>query len=110
MPSAQVTQALRASLEEERGQLQTQLAELDGDEGDLAYDENFADSAQVSGQQSANRALAGQLGDTLGDVERALGKIDDGTYGTCERCGKPIGEARLEAMPATRLCIDDANR
>lgn len=110
MPSAQVTEVLRASLEEERGQLQAQLAELDGDEGELTYDENFADSAQVTGQQGANRALAGQLSDALGDVERALGKMDDGTYGVCERCGKPISEARLEAMPATRLCIDDASR
>ncbi len=109
MPSAQVTQALRASLEEERSQLQGELAEFDSDGADLSYDENFADSAQVAGQQGANRALVGQLSDTLADVDRALAKLDDGAYGTCERCGKEIGEARLEAMPATRFCIDDAN-
>jgi DnaK suppressor protein len=102
-------QTLRASLEEERGQLKSQLAELD-DESDLKYDENFADSAQVAGQQGANRALAGQLSENLAEVERAMAKMDDGTYGICERCGKEIGEARLEAMPATRYCIDDAGR
>jgi DnaK suppressor protein len=102
-------QTLRASLAEERGQLKSQLAELD-DEGGLKYDENFADSAQVAGQQGANRALAGQLAENLAEVERALAKMDDGTYGRCERCGKEIGEARLEAMPATRFCIDDAGR
>ena len=102
-------QTLRASLEEERGQLKSQLAELD-DDGDLSYDENFADSAQVAGQQGANRALAGQLKENLAEVERALAKMDEGTYGRCERCGKEIGEARLEAMPATRFCIDHAGR
>jgi RNA polymerase-binding transcription factor DksA len=102
-------QSLRDSLEEERGQLKSQLAELD-DDSDLKYDENFADSAQVAGQQGANRALAGQLSENLAEVERALGKLDDGTYGICERCGQEIGEARLEAMPATRFCINDAGR
>src|ERR1700730_1342240 len=41
------------------------------------------------------------------DVEHALRRLDDGTYGTCEACGKPIGEARLEAVPAARFCVDD---
>jgi len=109
VPSAELTQTLRASLEEERGQLQSQLAEFD-DDSDLSYDENFADSAQVAGQQGANRALSGQLSENLVEVERALAKMDDGTYGRCERCGKEIAEARLEAMPATRFCIDHAGR
>jgi RNA polymerase-binding transcription factor DksA len=107
VPSAELTQTLRASLEEERDQLKSQLAELD-DDSDLSYDENFADSAQVAGQQGANRALAGQLSDNLAEAERALAKMDDGTYGQCEACGKDIGEARLEAMPATRFCIKHA--
>jgi DnaK suppressor protein len=109
VPSAELTQTLRASLEEERSQLQSQLAELDED-SDLSYDENFADSAQVAGQQGANRALTGQLSENLAEVERALAKMDDGSYGRCERCGKEIAEPRLEAMPATRYCIDDAGR
>ena len=109
MPSAELTQTLRASLQEERGQLQAQLAELD-DDGDLSYDENFADSAQVAGQQGANRALAGQLKENLAEVERALAKMEDGTYGQCEACGRDIAEPRLEAMPATRFCIDHAGR
>jgi DnaK suppressor protein len=109
VPSAELTRTLRASLEEERGQLQAQLAELDED-SDLSYDENFADSAQVAGQQGANRALSGQLGENLAEVERALAKMDEGTYGQCEVCGKDIAEPRLEAMPATRFCIDHAGR
>jgi RNA polymerase-binding transcription factor DksA len=41
----------------------------------------------------------------LADVERALRRLDDGTYGTCEACGGPIGDERLVAMPAARFCI-----
>ena len=99
----------RAALEEERAQLRTQLVDLGVDAG-IVYDENFADSGQVAAEQGENRALVGQLEETLTEVERALAKLDDGTYGVCEVCGKDIGEARLEAMPATRYCIDCASR
>jgi len=50
------------------------------------------------------------LEDTLEDIEVALQKLDDGTYGRCEGCGGPIAEARLEAMPAARLCITCASK
>lgn len=43
----------------------------------------------------------------LDDVEHALRRLDDGTYGTCEACGKPIGEERLAAVPAARFCVQD---
>lgn len=42
----------------------------------------------------------------LDDVEHALQRLEDGTYGTCERCGEPIDEARLRSLPATRICAD----
>jgi RNA polymerase-binding transcription factor DksA len=43
----------------------------------------------------------------LVDVEHALARLDEGTYGLCEACGRPIGDARLEALPAARFCMDD---
>jgi DnaK suppressor protein len=101
---------LRASLEAERVNLQSQLGELDVESDTNDFDENFADSAQVAAEQGENRALAGSLRDQLDDVDRALAKLDDGTYGQCENCGQEIGEARLEAMPATRYCITCAAR
>jgi DnaK suppressor protein len=100
---------LRASLEAEREQLQHQLAELDRDSGDLGFDENFADSGQVGAQQGEQATLARSLHDQLDDVDRALKKMDAGTYGQCENCGKEIQEARLEAIPAARHCIDCAS-
>lgn len=42
------------------------------------------------------------------DVEKALGRLDDGTYGTCELCGSPIPEDVLATAPATRTCADHA--
>jgi DnaK suppressor protein len=44
----------------------------------------------------------------LGDVERALGKLDEGSYGSCDVCGSPIGAERLEAIPWAVLCLDHA--
>jgi DnaK suppressor protein len=43
----------------------------------------------------------------LADVELALRRLDDGTYGTCEACGHPIDDSRLAAKPEARLCLDD---
>jgi DnaK suppressor protein len=43
----------------------------------------------------------------LAQLQRALGRLDAGTYGRCEVCGKPIAEGRLEAKPAARYCVED---
>jgi len=94
----------RASLEAERTQLNDQLTELDGGE----FDENFADSGQVAAEQGEVHALASSLRDQLDAVEQALIKLDEGTYGLCERCQQPIPPARLEAVPASRFCIEHA--
>jgi RNA polymerase-binding protein DksA len=101
----------RAALEDERVHLRHQLAELGyGDEGRLDYDQNFADSSQVTAERGEAETLALQLRDALAEVEHALDKLGQGSYGMCESCGKPIVPARLEAKPAARLCIDCASK
>ncbi|MCU1490743.1 MAG: TraR/DksA family transcriptional regulator [Acidimicrobiaceae bacterium] len=97
----------RALLEEERASLAGQLSELGfgGLGAGLAYDSNFADTSQVTAERGEAEALARELRDALADVERALGKLGQGTYGVCERCGEQIVPARLEAMPAVKTCI-----
>jgi RNA polymerase-binding transcription factor DksA len=94
----------RASLGEERENLRRQLAELTG----LDLDHNFADASSVAAEQGEVRVLAENLRSVLAEVEHALDKLELGTYGTCEQCGAPISEARLEAMPATRWCVQHA--
>lgn len=101
----------RAQLEREQEDLKRQLAELGrGEEGELTYDPNFADSSQVTAERGEAEALGAKLQEALAEVEHALAKIEAGTYGICESCGKPIAEARLEAKPAARHCIDCASR
>jgi DnaK suppressor protein len=100
---------VRTGLEHERDDLRTRLTELDPDgTASPDFDENFADSAQVTAEQVENATLAASLRDQLNDVESALGHLDDGSYGVCEICGKPVSSARLEAMPSARHCIDHA--
>ena len=94
--------ALRASLEADRDSLRSQIAEMSGDE----FDENFADSGQVAAEQGEHRTLTGTFEDQLTDVEHALAKFDEGSYGVCEVGGEPIPKARLEAVPTARNCID----
>jgi RNA polymerase-binding transcription factor DksA len=100
--------SVRAQLDTDRAELALQLQELSSDGTAADFDENFADSAQVTAEQVENRTLSATLQDQLDDIEAALERIDSGTYGTCEVCGKPVAPARLEAMPSTRFCIDHA--
>lgn len=109
MPDASVTSERREALEAERLQLAGQVAGLEqGGGSGPDFDDNFADSGQVAAEQGENKVLAGQLRTELDDIERALAKLDNGTYGVCETCGAQIAEARLEAMPAARFCIEHA--
>jgi RNA polymerase-binding transcription factor DksA len=102
---------IRASLEEERDNLLHRLADLgEGPEGELAFDQNFADSSQVTAERAEVEALVGSLRESLTDVEHALEKFDSGQFGLCETCGAAIPPARLEAKPAARYCIDHAGR
>ena len=103
---------LRASLEQERSDLRARLAEmgLSGGAGDLSFDSNFADSSQVTAERGEVEALAGNLRESLIDVEAAIVKLDNGSFGVCEGCGQPIAPARLEAKPAARLCMDCASK
>ena len=99
-----------ALLHAEQAGLQAQLTELGfADQGSgLSYDSNFADSSQVTAERGEAEALGASLRETLEDVERALAKLSDGTYGTCEDCGEPIDPLRLEAKPAARYCMNCA--
>ena len=105
-------EAARFVLNAEQAQLRKQLAEVgeyetedrqaEGETGDEV------DSAQPLVAQGIDDALAVGLRDRLAIVERALGRIDDGTYGRSVRSGLPIPDARLEADPAAELTVEEA--
>ena len=88
-----------ASLTEETGEL------LSG-----SQDNHLADTATETYERELDEGLEEDAREQLRQIEKALGRIDDGTYGTCEVCGKEIPVDRLEAVPWTTLCIEDARR
>ena len=108
---------LQARLVEERGELQTQLATLEEDtfattqsemSGDVGLDDESADAGTATFEREKDLSIEQNVRDLLDKIERALKRIDDGTYGVCERCGKSIEKARIKALPYVDLCIKDA--
>ena len=81
-------------------------ADPDSDDVTFEADAGFSDRSHSTEERSRVIAVVRALRSNLHDVDRALAKMDAGTYGTCERCGKPIGAERLEAIPWALLCID----
>lgn len=108
--NAELLTSIRTSLADERESLMRQLDGIGVTARDANLDANFADSGQVAAEVGEARALAGSLMEQLAAVDEALARLEAGTYGTCQRCGQPIAEARLEAMPAARLCMACAAR
>jgi len=106
----------RTALERARRQTQRRLAALTDDFDEVvaasldtnADDEHDPEGHTIAFERSQVDALVRQARDRLAEVDAALVRLDAGSYGSCERCGRPIGEERLDARPETRLCIDCA--
>ncbi|GAC1342057.1 MAG: hypothetical protein NVSMB29_13390 [Candidatus Dormibacteria bacterium] len=77
---------------------QTELSNLD---------QHPAEQATETMERELDMGVAQRVDHELTELEAALRRLDDGSYGRCELCGKAIGEERLEVMPAARYCIED---
>ena len=104
---------LREELEDDRQQQLAMLTESGADPysdavANLGSDEGFADSAQATASRSETLALIDQARTRLQQIDAALQRMDDRTYGVCERCGRRIDAERLEARPLSTLCVDCA--
>lgn len=76
--------------------------------GELSdYDQHQADTGTETFDRERDLSILREVEAELADVEHALQRLDDGSYGTCEACGKEIPDERLEALPATRFCLQD---
>jgi DnaK suppressor protein len=105
------TAAAESVLREQRAHLVHQLAELgaaeDGDlRSDIDFGGSFADAAAVTAERTEVLGVVETLKSQVGNIDRALGRISEGSYGTCEKCGKEIPAARLEARPESAFCVD----
>jgi RNA polymerase-binding protein DksA len=119
--SAIDTADYRKQLEEEKGRLLRAVDFLEKENpgsiseelGELAEggtDNHLGDTATAMYDRELDEGLEEGARDTLVQIEAALQRIEDGSYGSCEVCGKPIGAERLSAIPWARLCIDDQRR
>ncbi len=108
---AQQLERLRKVLEEERASAIAELERYGADpdservEPIEGIDDNFADSAAATAERSEILAFIDSARERLADVNAALRKMDAGTYGSCETCGNPISEERLEARPLSVQCV-----
>jgi RNA polymerase-binding transcription factor DksA len=105
----------RELLEAERGRLLHQLAELGANEegeltGEVQFGDGFADAGAATAERTEVIGLVDTLKGQLDAVDAALGRIANGTYGTCASCGKPIDPVRLEARPESIYCVDCKRR
>jgi len=99
---------LRAYLEEERDRLRKELAhveELGTDEERAGLGNHMADNATIVFEQAKNVGMHRAQERMLAEVDDALARIDDGTYGVCRRCGNAIDSARLRALPTASLFL-----
>ena len=108
---------LRVRLEEERDQLDAQLATIVEDSfavsqselsGDVGIDDESADAGTATFEREKDLSIENNVRDLLQKIESALRRMDEGSYGNCDICGKPIEKARVKALPYVDLCIKDA--
>jgi RNA polymerase-binding protein DksA len=107
---------IRTELEEQAKDLRGEISEaeqswaaIQRDSGEGAGDDQ-ADAGTKTFEREHEMSLAANSRDLLSQVERALQRLDDNTYGICESCGNPIGKARQQAFPRATLCVSCKQR
>lgn len=98
--------ARRDELTSEHQRAMTELHELQADRTNDSSGDDQADTGSNTFEREQELQLANGILERISQVEHALTRLDDGTYGQCERCGIQIPKARLEAFPAATLCVN----
>ena len=94
-----VLEAIQYLHEENPGSIQDETQEN-------PIDNHLGETASVTLDREIDYTLEENEGRVLAAIDAALKRIDEGTFGTCRTCGKPIGDERLDALPYTTQCID----
>jgi DnaK suppressor protein len=108
------TERFRSLLLEERGRVERALGHLqeenpgtiEDEAEDETFDNHLGDAASVTFDRELGYSLESNSGHVLAAIDEALKRIEEGSFGTCVRCGNPIAEERLEAMPYATKCIE----
>jgi RNA polymerase-binding transcription factor DksA len=108
---------VRKRLEQDRARLEGVRDGIRRDQGEghdadaagelSSVDQHPGDLGSETFEQEKNVSLLEQVDSELLEIEAAFERVDRGTYGNCQACGRPIAAERLEALPATRFCVDD---
>jgi RNA polymerase-binding transcription factor len=102
---------VRTTLLEKQDELEDQMAILEeppNERGEISFGKRVGEGTAMAVDRLSQVAVHDKLQVTLGDVQRALEKLDEGTYGRCDTCNRQIGTGRLEALPWATLCVEDA--
>jgi DnaK suppressor protein len=103
----------RTALNEKIAEIDDQMAMMEkkpADQGSISFGKRIGEGTSMAVDRLAQVAVHDKLQVIRGDVLRAFEKLDEGSYGRCDVCGKPIPEARLEALPWAVLCVEDATK
>ncbi len=111
-------EALKALLLAERDRLSRAVAEMDAglshsledSSEESPYDQHLAETAAVTLDREIDLTLEANARAVLAQIDRALDRLEAGTYGMCEKCGAPIGEERLRVAPFATLCVECKRR
>jgi RNA polymerase-binding protein DksA len=106
--------ALRKRILDERERLEREIVDLDADlsesledsSEESPYDQHMAETAAVTLDREIDLTLEENARASIAQIDRALRKLEDGSYGRCDKCDKPISDDRLSAAPYATLCID----
>ena len=112
-PDASDLAVVAALLAARRAELEAELARLSApvdDQGGISFGKRVGDGTSMAVERITQVAAHERLQDSLADVLRAQAKLDEGSYGTCDVCGRPIAPGRLEALPSATRCVEDAAR
>lgn len=102
-------EALKAELEQRLAEMQARLANIKKDVT-KGYSGDSAEQAQERENDEVVDAIGNEARQSLHDIQVALDRIADGTYGECEACGEAISEGRLKAIPEATRCVNCADQ
>jgi RNA polymerase-binding transcription factor DksA len=119
MMNARKKKALTAALQERRQEIQEQIDQMGDEQRQMGIDQgieqgtlsnHMADDGSMVFEAERLATVSDDMREMLANIDAALERIEDGTYGLCLACGKPIAEERLDAFPYVAYCIEDQAR